>query len=89
MIFEHHPVPGERGHDARMDEDARHKALLALSIVEGAAGDAALAEGLGTHREAALAFSELAGVLLQSLAMHRGEDVPETTRFVRHLLTRA
>ncbi len=58
------PVPGERGHEARRDEDARHKALLALSIVEGTAGYAALAEGLGTHLEAALASGELAGVPL-------------------------
>lgn len=73
-----------------MDDDARRRALLALSVIEGgSAGDQALAEELGTHQEAALAFSQLAGFLLQALAMHRGEYAPETTHFVRHLLDRA
>lgn len=64
-------------------------AVLALRVVTGdASDDAWLAAELETHETAAEAMSVLVGYLLEALALHRGEDVAETSRFVEHLIRR-
>jgi hypothetical protein len=64
-------------------------ALLALRAVTGdGSDDALLAVELETHETAAEAMSVLVGYLLEALALHRGEDVADTARFVEHLIRR-
>jgi hypothetical protein len=70
-----------------VDERSRRQAALALRLVtEGPSADEQLAAELGSHEAAAEATSYLAGFLLQALALHRGEDVRATARFVAHWL---
>lgn len=64
-------------------------ALLALRVVTGdASEDAWLAAELETYETAAEGMSVLVGYLVEALALHRGEDVAETSRFVEHLIRR-
>jgi len=70
-----------------VDERSRRRAALALRLVtEGSSADERLAADLGSYEAAAEATSYLAGFLLQALALHRGEDVPATARFIAHWL---
>ena len=76
-------------HDHGVDDDTRRRALLALDLVAGGRPDDQLAGLLGGADEAAASLARLAGHLVQLLAVHRGEDVAETCRFVRHTIRRA
>ncbi len=74
-----------------MSDGQRESARAALSIIEDQIAGAAASHdrpvaALGTHEDAMLAFSYLAGFTLQLLAAHRGEEVAATARFVRHVL---
>ena len=72
-----------------MDDETRRRALLALDLVAGGRPDDELAELLGGDAEAAACLARLSGHVVQLLAAHRGEDVGETLRFVRHTIGRA
>ena len=66
---------------------SRDFALLALrAVTSDGSDDALIAEALGSQETAAEAMSVLAGYLLQALALHRGEDVHVTARFVEHFI---
>ena len=68
---------------------SRELALLALqAVTTDGSEDTTIAEQWRSHETAAEAMSVLAGYLLQLLALHRGEEVAETTRFVEHLIQR-
>lgn len=72
-----------------MDDEDRRRALLALEIVTAGRPDDELAAAIGSHEDAAACFARLTGHLLQLLALHRGDSVPETARHVRNSLRRA
>lgn len=68
---------------------SRELALLALrAVTTDGSEDATIAEQWRTHDTAAEAMSVLTGYLLQALALHRGEAVGDTARFVEHLIRR-
>ena len=72
-----------------VDDDTRRRALLTLDLVTAARPDDELAAALGGADEAAACLARLSGHVLQLLAVHRGEPVAETARFVRHTIGRA
>jgi hypothetical protein len=72
-----------------MESDRRQAAILLLDLTfQDPWRDEDLALALGSYPEAAAAGAYLVGFLVQILALHRGEDVGNTTRFIRHLLDR-
>jgi hypothetical protein len=73
----------------RAVDRSRELALQALhAVTTDGSEDATIAEQWRSYETAAEAMSVLAGYLLQALALHRGEDVVQTARFVEHLIRR-
>ena len=73
----------------RAVDRSRDLALLALhAVTTDGSEDITIAEQWRSDETAAESMSVLVGYLLQALALHRGEDVPETVRFIEHLIQR-